>query len=83
VEGNRDREFNPVKNKSGSDSADTCRAALSRIAREWMQAAGLPVGPHDILEISPLQALDAEELAARAVSTTADAQNPAHAQADP
>jgi len=83
VEGDRDREFNPVKNKSGSDSADTCRAALSRIAREWMQAAGLPVGPHDILEISPLQALDAEELAARAVSTTADAQNPAHAQADP
>jgi len=83
VEGNRDREFNPIKNKSGSDSAETCRAALSRIAREWMQAADLPVGPHDILEISPLQALDAEELAARAVNTTADAQNPAHAQADP
>lgn len=83
VEGNREREFNPVKNKSGSDSAETCRAALSRIAREWMQAAGLPVGPHDILEISPLQALDAEDLAARVVSTNADAPHPAHAPANP
>ncbi|MFN9049474.1 MAG: UDPGP type 1 family protein, partial [Planctomyces sp.] len=62
VEGNREREFNPVKNKSGSDSAETCRAALSRIAREWLQAAGHPVGPHEVFELSPLQALDAEQL---------------------
>ena len=62
VEGNRPREFNPVKNKSGSDSADTCRAALTRIATEWLQAAGVPVGPHETYELSPLQALDAEEL---------------------
>ncbi len=62
VEGNREREFNPVKNKSGSDSAETCRTALSRIAREWLQAAGHPVGPHEVFELSPLQALDAEQL---------------------
>jgi len=62
VEGNRDREFNPVKNKSGSDSADTARAALNRIGREWLAAAGQPVSEFQPVEISPLQTLDADEL---------------------
>ena len=63
VEGNRAREFNPVKNKSGADSADTSRAALNRIAHEWLAAAG-HFSPIDLqIEISPLQALDAAELA--------------------
>ena len=62
VEGNRDREFNPVKNKSGADSAETARAALNRIAMEWLKESGhlLPAG--HAIEISPLQALDADEL---------------------
>lgn len=60
VEGNREREFNPVKNHSGADSVQTSRDALDRIARQWMRAAGqeLPEGP---AEISPLTALDEEE----------------------
>lgn len=62
VEGNRDREFNPVKNKSGSDSADTARGALNRIGRQWLTAASQPVSDHQPVEISPLQALDADEL---------------------
>lgn len=65
VEGNRSREFNPVKNRSGADSPDTSRAALSRIGREWLAAAGYDVPADQPVEISPLQALDAEELTAR------------------
>lgn len=62
VEGNRAREFNPVKNRAGADSPETSRAALSRIAHEWLMAAGLNPSPASIVEISPLQAMDAEEL---------------------
>lgn len=60
VEGDRDREFNPVKNAEGSDSPATAKAALNRIAREWMLAAGEIVSEDTDLEISPLEALDAE-----------------------
>ena len=62
VEGHRDREFNPVKNRSGADSVDSCRAAMVRIAREWLTAAGVELPESVAVEISPLQALDAEEL---------------------
>lgn len=62
VEGHREREFNPVKNKSGADSADTARAALNRIGREWLMLAGHSLPENTEVEISPLQALDAEEL---------------------
>jgi UDP-N-acetylglucosamine/UDP-N-acetylgalactosamine diphosphorylase len=71
VEGNREREFNPVKNKSGADSADTSRAALNRIAREWLTAAGHVVSDDRPLEISPLTALDAEELRTQLQNGTA------------
>jgi UDP-N-acetylglucosamine/UDP-N-acetylgalactosamine diphosphorylase len=62
VEGNRDREFNPVKNKSGADSAETARAALNRIATEWLKESGHSLPEGHAIEISPLQALDAAEL---------------------
>lgn len=65
VEADRQREFNPVKNATGADSPVTSRAALNRIAREWITAAGGHVDPGINLEISPLFALDAEELATR------------------
>ena len=65
VEGNRSREFNPVKNRSGADSPDTSRTALSRIGREWLTVAGYDVPADQPVEISPLQALDAEELTDR------------------
>jgi len=65
VEGNRQREFNPVKNAEGSDSPSTSREALSGIGRDWLRHAGHPIGDGTTVEISPLQALDAEELSER------------------
>lgn len=65
VEGDRDREFNPVKNKKGDDSPKTSRAALTRIGREWLQAAGHNFSADAEIEISPLTALDSEELTAK------------------
>lgn len=68
VEGNRAREFNPVKNRDGADSPETSRAALSRIGREWLAVAGQTVDEGSSVEISPLIALDADELATRLAS---------------
>lgn len=65
VEGDRQREFNPVKNAEGNDSPKTSRAALSRIGRQWLQAAGHSIDDGIAVEISPLVALNAEELGER------------------
>lgn len=62
VEGNRAREFNPVKNRTGADSPDTSRAALNRIAHEWLATAGIHLPAESLVEISPLQAISEEEL---------------------
>lgn len=68
IEGDRAREFNPVKNKSGKDSAETSQAALNRIGHLWLQQAGCAVPANSVVEISPLQALDAPELQQRLAS---------------
>ena len=68
VEGNREREFNPVKNAEGADSPATARAAISRIGRSWLQQAGHEIPDNQTVEISPLTALDAEELAQKLTS---------------
>jgi UDP-N-acetylglucosamine/UDP-N-acetylgalactosamine diphosphorylase len=65
VEGLRAREFNPVKNAEGSDSPATSREALIAIARDWIEAAGGIVEKNAPVEISPLYALDFEELQAK------------------
>ncbi|MCI0681607.1 MAG: UTP--glucose-1-phosphate uridylyltransferase [Gemmataceae bacterium] len=64
-------EFAPLKNASGDDSIDTARSALFDLAATWLEQAG-GVVPRDAhgkaavpLEISPLFALDADELAAK------------------
>lgn len=62
VEGDRQREFNPVKNAEGNDSPATSRAALEELGRQWVEAAGGRVGNGVKIEISPLLALDVEEL---------------------
>lgn len=65
VEGNRSREFNPVKNATGSDSPETSRAAIQQIGREWLAAAGQTVAESSTIEIRPAVALDADELASK------------------
>ena len=71
VETSRREEFVPLKNASGPDSPETVRQAISDLAAEWLTQAGAPVprtasGSAALpLEISPLYALDAEELATK------------------
>ncbi|MCA9085603.1 MAG: hypothetical protein KDA81_16195, partial [Planctomycetaceae bacterium] len=52
----------PVKNADGKDSPATAQAALSRIGREWLRAAGCEISDQATVEISPVVALDADEL---------------------
>jgi UDP-N-acetylglucosamine/UDP-N-acetylgalactosamine diphosphorylase len=71
VETDRDTEFEPLKNASGPASPDTVRARLSALYAGWLEAAGVDVprgedgAPDHPIEISPLVALDAADLAGR------------------
>ena len=65
LETDRAREFNPVKNATGDDSPDTSRRALLRLHRDWLRAAGALVDDQTPVEISPLFALDADEVVAK------------------
>lgn len=67
----RSEEFSPVKNATGEDSLATSLHAQVRRAAAWLEAAGIAV-PRDAdgqvaaaIEISPLFADSAEELAAK------------------
>ncbi|MDQ3329550.1 MAG: UDPGP type 1 family protein, partial [Planctomycetota bacterium] len=62
VEADRPREFNPVKNAEGADSPATSQAALVNLGRSWLRAAGREVDENACVEVSPLFALDEEEL---------------------
>lgn len=63
VEADRPREFNPVKNAEGADSPATAKAAIDAVGRAWLRAAGAEVAEDATVEISPLFALDEEEVA--------------------
>jgi UDP-N-acetylglucosamine/UDP-N-acetylgalactosamine diphosphorylase len=71
VETSRGEEFVPLKNATGADSPESVRQALSDLAAQWLEEAGVDVprradGSAAVpLEISPSFALDAEEVAAR------------------
>jgi UDP-N-acetylglucosamine/UDP-N-acetylgalactosamine diphosphorylase len=71
VETSRPEEFMPLKNASGPDSPETVRQAQSDLFAGWLGRAGVKVprqadGSAAVaLEVSPLFALDAEELAAK------------------
>jgi UDP-N-acetylglucosamine/UDP-N-acetylgalactosamine diphosphorylase len=71
VETSRREEFVPLKNAAGPDSPETVRQAISDLAADWLTRAGASVprtasGSAAVpLEISPLYALDAEELATK------------------
>lgn len=59
--------FAPVKNASGSptDTAETAQAALVAMYHDWLKQCGVHVAEGVAVEISPLLALDAEELATK------------------
>src|SRR5262249_6505310 len=71
VEASRHEEFQPLKNATGPDSPQTVQQAISDLAGDWLERAGVPVprtpdGHAAVpLEISPLYALDADEVAAK------------------
>ncbi len=71
LETQRDEEFSPIKNANGLDSPLTCLHHQVRRAANWLEAAGVDL-PLDAdgqvaaaIEISPLFADSAEELAAK------------------
>ena len=61
------RAFAPLKNASGAkaDTPESVRAQMAALHREWLRQAGATVDDEVVVEISPLYALDAEELAAK------------------
>ena len=77
VEIDGEREFAPVKNASGEprNSPETTRAQMVSLHREWLTSAGVQVAKGVQVEISPLFAQSADELAARVaagMTVTAD-----------
>jgi UDP-N-acetylglucosamine/UDP-N-acetylgalactosamine diphosphorylase len=68
VEASRREEFEPLKYAEGENSPATVRRAMSALFADWLRRAGVEVkgGP---VEISPLFALDAEELRVKLTRT--------------
>jgi UDP-N-acetylglucosamine/UDP-N-acetylgalactosamine diphosphorylase len=65
MEVDRAEEFSPVKNSTGPDSPETARQAMNRQHKRWLEAAGIKVSPGACIEISPLFALDEDELVSK------------------
>jgi UDP-N-acetylglucosamine/UDP-N-acetylgalactosamine diphosphorylase len=68
METSRREEFAPLKNADGEDSPQAVRQAISDLAADWLRAAGATVSNEALgrMEISPLFAFDAAELAQKA-----------------
>ncbi len=64
VECNEAEEFAPVKNASGSDrdSPETVKAQMTALHTSWLEKAGVKVKAQTPVEISPLFALDEQEV---------------------
>lgn len=62
MEIDRSEEFSPVKNKSGSDSPLTAQKSMVALHKSWLRDAGIVSPLETVIEISPLFALDKEEV---------------------
>jgi UDP-N-acetylglucosamine/UDP-N-acetylgalactosamine diphosphorylase len=65
MEVDRAEEFSPVKNKTGPDSPFTARESMVRLHKEWLREAGINVPDQFNVEISPLFALNRQEIAGK------------------
>lgn len=65
--------FAPLKNASGEerDTPESVQAQMSALYAGWLREAGVEVAPGTPVEISPLYALDAAELKAKAAELRA------------
>jgi UDP-N-acetylglucosamine/UDP-N-acetylgalactosamine diphosphorylase len=61
------RAFGPLKNAPGAaeDTPQSVQEQMSAVHRQWLRAAGAEVADDVAVEINPLAALDAEELATK------------------
>jgi UDP-N-acetylglucosamine/UDP-N-acetylgalactosamine diphosphorylase len=64
VETPRAEEFAPIKNATGADSPETARSAQLALHAQWLTRAGIDPHGHPV-EVSPLYALDGDELATK------------------
>ncbi len=68
METDRVEEFAPIKNADGADSPASCRELQTLRAARWLERVGVQVPfdaggkPECVLEISPLTAMDPEDL---------------------
>jgi UDP-N-acetylglucosamine/UDP-N-acetylgalactosamine diphosphorylase len=65
VEADAAKTFAPVKNGPGAakDSPETVKAQMTALHTEWLREAGAVVADGTLVEISPLFALDAQQVA--------------------
>jgi UDP-N-acetylglucosamine/UDP-N-acetylgalactosamine diphosphorylase len=64
VETRREEEFAPLKNATGADSPEAVKQAIIALHGGWLERAGVRTNSHPV-EVSPLFALDADELRAK------------------
>lgn len=85
LEVDRRFEFSPVKNAAGEDSPQTAQHDLCELHAHWLEQAGVKIPRDDAgrldarIEISPLFALDAPELAKK-ISPNLQVQDELHLQ---
>ncbi len=76
METDRVEEFAPIKNATGTDSAATCHTLQTERAARWLAQRGVAVerkgdgAVNAVIEISPLTAAGAEDLAGQTLPTS-------------
>lgn len=63
LEAIREDQFAPTKNKTGVDSAESCRQMMSDRDKRWLTAAGIDIPADATVELSPRWCVDADDTA--------------------